>query len=84
MVVQRSIQIRVVGLGIIRYILHPCVLSCFNMRHGMHERITHYIDEAGEVYTVNESLVVILLAVLCAEALVDEIGQSTSCSKATG
>ena len=44
----------------------------------MHERITRYIDEAGEVYTMHERLMVILQAV---EALVDEIGQSTSCSK---
>ena len=48
----------------------------------MHERITRYIDGASEVYIVHESLMVISLAVLCAEALMDEISQSTSCSKA--
>ena len=52
------------------------------MCHSMHERITRYIDGAGEVYTMHESLMVISQAVLCVEALVDEIGQSTSCSKA--
>ena len=38
----------------------------------MHDRITRYIDGAGEVYTVHKSLVVTSLAVVCAEALVDE------------
>ena len=36
------------------------------------------------IIIVHESLMVISLAVLCAEALMDEIGQSTSCSKAAG
>ena len=59
-----------------------CVLLCFNMCHSMHERITRYID--GEVYTMHESLMVISQAILSVEALVDEIGQSSSYSTAAG
>ena len=44
--------------------VHLCVLSCCNMCHSMHERIKCYIDGAGEVYTMHESLMVILQEVL--------------------
>ena len=47
------------------------------MCHSMHKRITRYINGAGEIYTMHESLMVVLQAELCVEALVDEIGQST-------
>ena len=33
--------------------VHVCVLSCFNVCPSMHERITCYVDGAGEVNSNN-------------------------------